>query len=891
MSGFSFWLLKLFCPEEIIEGVEGDLWEAYESDKTRFGQKKAGRKLLWNVFRFFRPGIFLRNKFKFPHISTIMVKSYFTISFRYLLKNRTFSAINILGLALGMASALLIYEYASFEKSFDQFHTATENIYRVTTAWNKNVTPNDVRATTMPWSGPSVREAFPQVTDFARLTKLDVFTGLNAIRYKDVLVNDQQIYLADQSFFNVFSFQMVHGDPATALKDPTSIVITESSARKFFKDEDPIGKIMFLDSHNNLPESNFKVTGVVKDLPLNSHIKFDFLLSFNLIHKDLHNGSTYWHWDYTYCYLKLLPNTDAKELSAKMTALRVAQFGKDMEYYKDVVDFHLQPITDIHLYSSLKGEMSINNDGRAVSFLIIIGCCILACAYINYINLATVKAIERKTEIGIRKVMGSSKGQLSLQLIVESCVLNIFAFALASFIYFVSVPIVEKIFNIQWPSPESIFLSGRFMMILLPVLLAGIVISVIYPAFILTSFQPAQVLKGSGIVLPRSGVSLQKILLTVQFIFCIGFAVGTYSLYHQLIHMKEFDLGMNVDQVLVVKGYGFQKYKAYEDFKSHLTGSKKIKAIGISSVAPGDEVINLGLRPSVSVAGKGVVPVELKLVTIDENFFAAIDVKLAAGRNFDKAGGDQHAVMINQAAARLFGFENAEEIVNQKLSGLEAGNVEIVGVIKDYNQRSLKNNYEPMVYFPMWNVDYGWNNRYYFVRFDEAASASEYQAMVNEVEQAWKKVNPEKPFHYFFLDSYFDQQYKADTTNTALFIFFASFAIFIACLGLFGLVAYTTLQRTKEIGVRKVLGASVRSILLLLSRDFVRLLIVASIITLPLITLGLSYWLEQYAFRIELTFWILGIPVFFVFFLALSTVILKSMTVANANPVESLRYE
>jgi putative ABC transport system permease protein len=886
---FPFSLLELFCPSEILEGVEGDLQEQFESDQKVHGYKKARRKLFWNVMRFFRPGIILRNKINLSVTSTSMIKSYFTISFRYLLKNRTFSAINILGLALGMASALLIYEYVTFETSYDRFHHEPENIYRVTTGWNKDVTPNDIRATTMPWAGPSVKEAFPEVVEFARLTKLDVFTGFNAIRYKDVLVNDQQIFLADPAFFKVFNFQMLKGDPATALNDPMSIVLTESAARKFFDEEDPIGKIMFLDSHNNLPESNFKVTAVVSDPPVNSHINFDFLISFNVIHKDLHNGSTYWHWDYTYCYLKLTPGSHAGQLAEKMTKLRVSQFGKEMQYYKDVVDFQLQPVTEIHLHSAMKGEMSGNNDGRAISFLMIIGCCIVVCAYINYINLATVKAVERKTEIGIRKVMGSSKVQLSLQLIVESFVLNVFSFAIASLIYFGSVPLLEMSFNIQWPAPDTIFISGRFLTILFPVLIVGIVVSVIYPAFILTSFLPVQVLKGSGIVRAR-GLSLQKILLTVQFIFCIGFTVATYSLYSQLMHMKTFDLGMNVEQVLVVKGYGFQKFKAYEDFKSNLVSSKNIKSIGISSVAPGDEVINLGLRPSVTVAGKAVLPVELKLVTIDEQFFETIDVEFISGRNFDKGTGDRHSVIINEAAARLFGFVNPSEILHEKLSGLEEGDVEIIGVIQDYNQRSLKSNYEPMVFFPMWNLDYGWNDRYYFVRF-ESGNNAEYQAIVDEVAVAWRKVNPEKPFHYFFLDHYFDQQYKADTTNTSLFIFFSCFAIFIACLGLFGLVAYTTLQRTKEIGVRKVLGASVQNILVLLSSDFIRLLVVATIVAIPLIVVALKYWLEQYAFRIEVTFWVLAVPVSLVFLLALSTVILKSMRVANANPVESLRYE
>ncbi len=883
---FPFRLLRIFCPEEIIEGIEGDLQEQYFADEKDFGNAAARRKLLWNVICFCRPGIILRNKLKMSTISGGIVRSYFTISFRYLNKNRTFSVINILGLALGMAAALLISDYVSFEKSFDSFHKDAANIYRVTTAWNKERTPNDLRATTMPWAGPSVKESFPEVEDYARLTALEVFTGFNAVRYKDILVNEQRIYLADPGFLRIFNFELVRGNPATALNDPTSIVITESSARKFFREEDPIGKILFLDSHNNLPESNFKVTGVIQDPPANSHISFDFLMSFNVIHKDLHNGSTYWHWDYTYCYLKVRPGTDSERLGIQMTKLRVSQFGKEMEYYNDAVEFRLQPVTDIHLNSSLKGEISANNDGRAILFLLIIGCCIVVCAYINYINLATVKAIERKTEIGIRKVVGSTRAQLTLQLLVESFVLNVFALALAAGLYLVSVPVLETWFNVSWPSVTNVFLAPRFFLVAIAVLFAGIVFSVLYPAFILTAFKPALVLKGAGVALPSSRIPLQKILLTTQFVFCIGFTVATFVLYRQLMYMKTFDLGMKVGQVLVVKGYGFQKYKAYEDFRAQLTNSPRISSIGISSVAPGDEVINLGLRPAVSVAGKSTVPAELKLATIDDHFFETLGVEFLAGRNFDKASGDQHKVIINEAAARLFGFNNAAEILNEQLSGLEQGNVEIVGIIRDYNQRSLKSNYEPIVYFPMWNLDFGWNDRYYFAKVQ-----GDVRPALAEVEHAWKKVNPERPFQYFFLDKYFNDQYKAENTNTSLFIFFACFAIFIACLGLFGLVAYTTLQRTKEIGVRKVLGASVKNILALLSRDFVVLLVIASVVAVPLVAAGVNLWLEQYAFRIDLTVWLLAVPVLMIFLLTVSTVIAKSLKVANANPVESLRYE
>ncbi|HEY0654937.1 MAG TPA: ABC transporter permease [Chryseosolibacter sp.] len=886
---FPFRLLNAFCPPDIAEGVEGDLYERYMDDCKAVGERKARRRLLLNVILFFRPAILLRNKFSISLISVIMIRSYFTISFRYLARNKLFSAINVLGLALGMAAALLIFEYVSFERSYDSFHPDVRNIYRVTTEWNKNVTPSDVRATTMPWAGPSVKEALPEVQDYARLTKLDVFTGFNAVHYKDVLANEQDIFLADPGFLRMFGFQLLRGDRTTALNEPTSIVITESSAHKFFGDEDPMGKVMALDSHNNLPESSFKVTGVIQDPPANSHLKFDFLMSFNVIHNSLHNGSTYWHWDYTYCYLKLAPGADPGAVANKMTTLRVSQFRNEMQYYNDVVDFKLQPLTQIHLDRPLKGELSIHNDNRAISFLVVIGACILACAYINYINLATVKAVERKIEIGIRKVVGSSKAQLTMQLLVESFVLNMFAFSLAVLLYFVSIPLLESTFNIQWPA-ASILQSGKFLAVLALVLSLGIIFSVIYPAFVLTSFKPAQVLKGVGVSVSHRTVTLQRLLLIVQFMFCIAFTIGTYSLHRQLQYMKTFDMGMDIDRVLVVKGYGFEKYNVYEDFKSVLSSSSNVKSIGISSVAPGDEVINLGLRPHVKVAGRSGVPVELKLATIDDAFFETIDVKFASGRNFDKTTKDPHAVIVNEAAARLLGI-TPRDIVGEKLEGLEEGNVEIVGVIEDYNQRSLQSGYEPMVYFPIWNLDFGWNDRYYFVKMATPANSENVANAIDDVEKAWKSINPGKPFQYFFLDSYFDQQYKAETTNTGLFIFFAAFAIFIACLGLFGLVAYTTLQRTKEIGVRKVLGASIKSILVLLAKDFAWLMLLAAVISVPVMAFGLDQWLHQYAFRIELTFSILGLPVLLIFVIALATVCLKSLKVASSNPIESLRHE
>jgi putative ABC transport system permease protein len=883
-------ILRAICPDELWECVEGDLLEQFESDCSSVGENRAKARLIFNMIKFIRPGIICRNRISFNAQKIVMIESYFKISLRYLSKHKTFTAVNVIGLALGMSAALLISQFVTFERSFDAFHESADNLYRVTTLWNKEQTPNDHRARTMPWSGPAVKDAFPEVVDYTRLTDIKVFTGFNAIEYKNVLVNNQRIFLADPGFLRMFSFPLLKGNANTALNDPTSIVITESSAKKFFKEEDPMGKELILDSHNNLPESTFKVTGVIKDPPANSHLKFDFLISFKIVFEGLHNGSTYWHWDYTYCYLQLHPDVDVALLEKKMSELRVRQFEHEMQYYSDKVDFKLQPVKSIHLNSSLAGELSTNNHTNAVSFLFIIGITILLCAYINYVNLSTVKAVERRIEIGVRKVVGSSRRQLIGQLMVESFLLNALSFLVAIGICVIAIPLLEDGFNIQWPAFSIESISVINILTLSLIFISGVVLSVAYPAFVLTSFKPAQVLRGPGTFHFSRGLGLRKSLTVFQFVFCIAFSMGTYALYKQLFHMRHYDLGMNLDQVLVVKGYGFQPFKAFTDFKSSLASNAGIQSIGISSVSPGDEVIELSLKPKVSVTGQSSMPKEMKLATIDDDFFTTLNIEFLAGKNFDMRKQDKSVVIINEAAATLLGYK-ADSIVNETLSGLQQVDPKVIGVIKNYNQRSLKTHYEPMVYFPIWNTDFGWNDRFYFIRFSPSMTAAAYQEKLAHVEKSWRMVNPEKPFDYYFLDTYFNDQYKGEDTVATLFLFFAGFAISIAALGLLGLVAYTTLQRTKEIGIRKVFGATVNSILMLLSKDLLKLILISAMITVPLVALSMDEWLNQYAFRIEITAGLLFLPLIVIFVISLLTVLVKSVNVATSNPIESLKHE
>ncbi len=822
-------------------------------------------------------------------MNAMLLRNYFKVSYRYLVKNRTFAIVNILGLALGMAAALLIYDYTRFEKSFDTFHVNADNIFRVTTAWNPTSTPGDVRATSVPWSGPGVKEAFPEVIAYSRFAPLHAMSGDKTISYNGVQIEEADIFLADPGFLRMFSFEMLEGNNETALNEPGNVVITKSVADKYFRDLDPVGKTVSLKAEN-LTESNYTITGVLQDPPENSHMKFDFLVSYNAIPSMLASGSTYWHWDFTYCYLLLRPDADAKELERKIAELRVSLFGKEFGDYNDVVKFRLQPIKDIHLYSSLRGELRLNGDGRSIEFLIIIGVCILLSAYINYVNLSTVKAVERRKEIGVRKVVGSTRRQLMLQLFVESMVINIIAFVLAILIAVGSAPLVEYAFAVKWPAFEFGFPSLRLMGYVGALLATGIFISAIYPAFVMTSFKPSVVLKGSKTSGMQSAgkMTFRKFLIVMQFVFCIGFITGTFVLYRQLQFMKSHDLGMNMEHVVVVKGYGFQKYEAFQNFKNRLSPNAAVTSIGYSTVAPGDEVILLGLKPVVSLTHEPE-PEQLTMALVDDGFFQALDIKFVAGRNFDRTiKTDEQAVIINEAAARLLGYERAEEILNESLNGLQQNPVKIVGVIQNYHQRSLKNALEPMVFVPAWHDDYGWTKRYYFAKLKANAPL---ESTVADIERAWKGASPEFPFSYTFLDSRFDHQYKSETAFGSLFLFFSAFAIFIACLGLFGLVAYITLQRTKEIGIRKVLGASVRNILVLISGDFMKLIVVASCLAVPLSWYGLSRWLESYAFRINLDVILFIYPVVSIFLLAILTVVWKAFKVALADPVESIRYE
>jgi putative ABC transport system permease protein len=809
---------------------------------------------------------------------------YLRIALRHLFKNKIYTTVNAISLSLGMVAALILVNHILFERSFDKFHCHSRNIYRVTTEWNANVTPSDRRATTVAWSGPGIKDEFPEVLEYTRLAPIDNFTGFNTVRYGEISISEQKIYLADPGFLTMFSFCLVKGDPKTALNDPTSVIITKSIASKYFGDEDPIGKVLTIDTHGNLSENGFIVTGIINDPPANSHLSFNFLLSFNLIHPALHNGSTYWHWDYTYAYLLLHPRADPSDLEKKISRKRLEEFGQEMTYYKDKIDFKLQPLTEIHLSSPLKGEIEFNGDGKSLNFLFVVVIAIIVSSYITYTNLSTVLAVERKMEFGVRRIIGSNPREHCIQLFVEAALLNAVAAATALLLYFLLVPHVSEKLGMPWlmSAPTNITLElGMFSFL---IVLTCILISLIYPAVTVSSSFKS--LTPSDLSLTRGNAG--KIFTTLQLFVCICASTAAYALYNQLMFVKNYDVGFDMEQVLTVQGYGFESKSSVEQFKAQVATLPFVSNVSSSSAAPGEEILQLSLRPAISRtdALPGALPIEVKLVSADSNYFSTLGIAIRAGRTFSS---DVKGVVVNDLTAELLGFHAPADAVGHELRGVGPDPLKILGVADTYNQRSLKSSAEPMIFLHMRETDFSWNKKFHFIKLTGSSDNVGWESKVAQVNRLWSTSHPDKPFHYFFLDDHFNRQYHGFKTFVQQLSFSAGAVILINGIGLIGMIAYAAQRRAKEISIRKVCGASASAILVLFSKEFLARLVFATLLAAPVMIVLVHEWLESYVERIPLSPGLFLIPLALITTLMLAVVNIKALKAAAINPAVTLR--
>lgn len=822
-----------------------------------------------------------------------MLKNYFKIAWRNLVKNKIYSLINISGLALGMAACFFVFQYVHFESGYDQFNKHAKQIYRVPISYSGSFANVPMTAANHPATGPAMKKEFPEVLDFTRLVSISLFMNASTITYKDgnaapVTFNEGKIYVADSSFFNIFSYPLVTGNNNNCLVEPRTVVISESTAKKYFGQKNPLGQTLVLNGDFPL-----KVSGVMHDVPENSHLKFDMLISFTTVGPNW--GIDNWAWPEFYNYVLLAPGTDVKKLEAKFPAFINQHLGEIQKTLNFQSYFHLQPVTDIHLKSNYLKEAETNGSEREVYFLSVIGIFIVLIAWINYINLSTAKSMERAKEVGMRKVSGAVKAQLILQFLLESLLINILALLLAVLIMVAFMPLFNHFigknisagFFSSGLGSQPVFWLGTFGLFAAGALLVGA-----YPAFILSAFKPVKVLKGV-VVKSNAGISLRKVLVSFQFILSIALIAATIIVFAQLNYMRNGDLGYKKDQVLVIKSPAIVDSTVvhkYAYFKSQLLQMPFVSNATATSDIPGDMI---RYRNSVRRSDQDQQSnFTTYLLEVDPQFVATYNVGLLAGENFrptdsSRIGPEDHVkVLINEEVVKALNYRSAKEAVNQEVVfklGPNEVKARVLGVIKNYHQRSLKEQYDPILYYyPSYA---GW--KYVSVN----VSVADLNKNLSQIESVYKQAFPGNPFEHFFQDDFFNRQYLSDQRLGNVFGLFAVLAIIVACMGLLGLSSFVIKLRTKEIGIRKVLGASVSGILVLISKDFVRLVCIAAVIAIPLVYWGAREWLNNYAFHIRLNWLIFIVPPLTLLLIALLTICLQSLRTALSSPVKSLRSE
>ena len=860
-----------FCHPDYFDEIQGDLEEMYQRDSERSAQwKYAGR-----VLGLFRPSL-MRSFSYYSLTNPAMFRNYLTISTRTLLRQKLFTTINILGLAIGLASFLLINEYVRFEESYDRFFTDADQIYRLSTVQLVNGEVGVKDAMTYHPAPKVLKDELPEVKEATVTYKFEELI----LRQNESVIQEKQVVTADSNFFKVFDYRIVQGSPETMLTEPYSLVLTESKAAFYFGDQDPLGQTLQVLGSFNRP---FKVTGVVQDVPENTHYKFDMLVSDGSIRdrveQDDWNGFNY------YAFVRLDPRAKLASIDDKLTALSKKYLGDETSLF-----FTLYPVTDIHLKSDYTYEAEAAGSERAVVFLRIISLFILLIAWVNYVNLSTARAVNRAKEVGLRKVVGAVKGQLIGQFLLEALLVNLVAALLALLVSELLLPYFNQL--VGKPVALHVWNHRLFLLSLLLFFLIGTFVSGFYPALVLSGFRPVAVLKGK-FRNSRSGTQLRKGLVVVQFAASVILIAATFIVFRQVQFMQGKDLGIDVKYVVGFRMPSVENEQReanqikMESFGEVLRAHTAIETVGGTSNLPGGDGADINSNVgAVRIVGltdrlEGTTYAQLN----DEYFLDAVGMQLLAGRNFDRNRvADSSVIMVNQAFFKRFNITDAESVVDKQVQfGKDQTNrkFNIIGVVKDFNRTSLKSTVEPTLYLP----DYTPDNMVIKLRPEQ------YQQGLAYLQETWAEFFPNTPLNYSFLDDRFAALYEQDRRFGELFGTFSGLAIFIAMLGLFGLSSFMAVQRTAEVGVRKVLGASVPNIIGLFYRDFLLLLGVAGLISVPAVYYGMNGWLQSYAYRIDFPWLLAGAALLIVVFFALLTVGYQVYRVAVLDPAKTLRHE
>ncbi len=812
-----------------------------------------------------------------------MFKNYLTISLRNLSRRRGYALLNIFGLAIGITCCLIIFQYVAFEKSYDRFNDTAKNIVRIRLDSYQQGKLAYKSATSYPAIGPTAKKELPDVQDFCRLYNVQQLL-LN--EQKNVKFNERKGYYADPSAISMLGVNLVKGNAKDVLNGVDKMIVSESFAKKYFNGSDPVGKTLTTKDPDYT--ESYIITGVFKDYPSNSHLVIDYIISYATFGKILrlqgdkeNSTETAWGWYDFYTYLKLKPGTDLKKFDAKLAAFCDVHINSRKGHKENNIkdELHVIPLTSIHLYSNANQEAEVNGNGEVVSFLFMIGIFIILIAWINYINLATARSVERAKEVGVRKVLGAGRPALIRQFLTESFLLNFISLAIAFFAAYLLTPAFNRFVGRE--SMTGFTLPWDYLTGFLALFFAGSFLAGIYPAFVLSGYQPVKVLKGN-FKNTSSGIMLRKTLITGQFITSVVLVAGTIIVYQQVSYMRSQKLGANINQTLVIEGVGSLRdtlySKVFQPFKQDVLNITNVKNITASTNVLGQEIY---WTSGVKRLAPNSVSATLYHLGVDYDFLPAFGIALKAGRNFSKDfTTDKKSVLLNEDAAKLLGFKDAASAINQKV--IRNDTLTVVGVVANFHQEGLKKSVQPMILLLRPNA-----RGYYSVKI----AGGNVSATVASIKNTWDKYFPSDPFNYSFLDESFNKQYKSDELFGSIFTMFAMLAILIACFGLAGLSAYNILQRRKEIGIRKVVGASIRQLLTLLVTDFLRLVIVAFLISIPITWLVMSKWLQGFAYRINISWLVFAIAGIFIIVIVLATISFQAIKAATANPVKSLRTE
>ena len=820
-----------------------------------------------------------------------MFSIYLKSAWRNLLKYKFFSFIAVAGLAIGLCACILIIQYVNAELSVDRFHTKLDNLFRVVN--DRYQQGSLVQHSTMTYSGigKAMKQDIPEVEAYCRVTPYRV----EVISWLDKKIADQRVIAVDTAFLSMFSYTLLAGDRQSALREPNSIIVSEKMAREQLGVKEPqslLGQMLVFDT-DSLP---YKITGICKDAPGKSQLHFDLLMSYiSLYSRNGNNQFGVADYDFTqpsfWQYIQLKEGADHETVERKFAALNTKYFPKAAASGTREV-FHLQPLRKAYLYSDFEYEIGKTGNYRIVWSLLVIALFILVLAWMNYINLSTARSLERAKEVGIRKVTGASRLQLIKQFLAEALLVNIVAIIIAVFLTGLLQNGFNQLVNRELSigmlfSKQTADTGVTLLFVLFSV--AGIFLSGFYPAFVLSAYNPLKVLRGK-FSRSVSGVFLRQSLVTAQFAISILLIIGSFVVYRQLRFMTGQSLGYNMEQMLILRkpvlsnqGAAFMTHA--DGFINTVQQLAHVKGAAVSGRIPGNELgkIDNVKRTDVALNNQRT----MTNMGVDARFINLYQMKLLAGRNFSPSDYNDdpakvHTLIINETALRQLAFKSPQEAVGKSVTAINR-TWDIIGVVADFHQQSLKSGIEPVLLLPTLLGQYS--------QFSVKVDPQQLPATLESIKKAYAGYFPGNIFDYYFLDEKFNRQYSNDYLFGKVFGLFAALAILIACLGLSGLSLLTTIQRTKEIGVRKVLGASVTGIVLLLSKDFIKLVLFAIIIASPVAWYIMHLWLQDFAYRIALSWWIFASAGLLSLVISLLVIGFRTVRSAIANPANSLRTE